>query len=171
MHRFWNDYIFGSFTCVRSKVLYVAIIFLCDVMELTGIATSLPTSTMAGACAKYRLEVRCMHRISASLHVLFLHFLHHVIFLDTRHLGLWLNYIPAQDKELGSCKGWRSRHTALHGFDLDNQCTDTHCNPFKDQTMMTPSNGKKQFRVTGHLCGEFTGHWWIPRTKVSDAEL
>ena len=31
--------------------------------------------------------------------------------------------------------------------------------------MMTSSNGKI-FRVTGHLCGEFTGH----RTKASDAE-
>ena len=27
------------------------------------------------------------------------------------------------------------------------------------------------FRITGHLCGEFTGHRWIPRTKASDAEL
>ena len=27
------------------------------------------------------------------------------------------------------------------------------------------------FRVTGHFCGEFTGHRWIPRTKASDAEL
>ena len=27
------------------------------------------------------------------------------------------------------------------------------------------------FRVTGHLCGEFTGRQWIPRTKASDAEL
>ena len=24
---------------------------------------------------------------------------------------------------------------------------------------------------TGHLCGEFTGHRWIPHTKASDAEL
>ena len=29
----------------------------------------------------------------------------------------------------------------------------------------------KLFRVTGHLCGEFTGLRWIPRTKASDAEL
>ena len=36
--------------------------------------------------------------------------------------------------------------------------------------MMTSSNGKN-FRVTGHLCGEFTGHRWISRRKVSDAEL
>ena len=37
-------------------------------------------------------------------------------------------------------------------------------------TMMTSSNGIV-FRVTGHLCGEFTGHRWIPRTKANDAEL
>ena len=30
--------------------------------------------------------------------------------------------------------------------------------------MMTSSNGNI-FRVIGHLCGEFTGHRWIPRTK------
>ena len=36
--------------------------------------------------------------------------------------------------------------------------------------MMTSSNGNI-FRVTGHLCGEFTGPRWIPHTKVSDAEL
>ena len=36
--------------------------------------------------------------------------------------------------------------------------------------MMTSSNGNI-FRVTGHLCGEFTGPRWIPRTKTSDAEL
>ena len=32
------------------------------------------------------------------------------------------------------------------------------------------SNGNI-FRVTGPLCGEFTGHRWIPLTKASDAEL
>ena len=35
---------------------------------------------------------------------------------------------------------------------------------------MTSSNGNI-FRVTGPLCGEFTGHRWIPITKASDAEL
>ena len=29
----------------------------------------------------------------------------------------------------------------------------------------------KHFRVTGPLCGEFTGHRWIPLTKAGDAEL
>ena len=36
--------------------------------------------------------------------------------------------------------------------------------------MMTSSNGNI-FRVSGLLCGEFTGHRWIPHTKASDAEL
>ena len=36
--------------------------------------------------------------------------------------------------------------------------------------MMTSSNGNI-FRFTGPLCGEFTGHRWIPLTKASDAEL
>ena len=34
--------------------------------------------------------------------------------------------------------------------------------------MMTSWNGNL-FHVTGHLCGEFTGDRWIPRTKASDA--
>ena len=36
------------------------------------------------------------------------------------------------------------------------------------EIMMMSSNGNL-FRVTGHLCGEFTG--WITHTKASDAEL
>ena len=36
--------------------------------------------------------------------------------------------------------------------------------------MMRSSYGNI-FRVTGPLCREFTGHRWIPPTKVSDAEL
>ena len=36
--------------------------------------------------------------------------------------------------------------------------------------MMTSSNGNI-FRVIGPLCGEFTAHRWIPRTKASDSEL
>ena len=36
--------------------------------------------------------------------------------------------------------------------------------------MMMLPNGNA-FRVTGHLCGEFTGHRWISHTKASDAEL
>ena len=37
-------------------------------------------------------------------------------------------------------------------------------------SMMTSSN-RNIFRVTGPLCGEFTGHRWIPLTKASEEEL
>ena len=36
---------------------------------------------------------------------------------------------------------------------------------------MMMSSNENIFRVTGPLCGEFTGPWWIPSTKASDAEL
>ena len=36
--------------------------------------------------------------------------------------------------------------------------------------MMTSLNGNI-FRVTGHVCGEFSGHRWIPQTKTSDSVL
>ena len=46
----------------------------------------------------------------------------------------------------------------------------------KSTTLKDTSTGENRtngniFRVTGHLCGEFTGHRWIPHTKASDAEL
>ena len=40
----------------------------------------------------------------------------------------------------------------------------------RTRSTMTSSNGNI-FRVTGPLCGEFTGDRWIPLTKASDAEL
>ena len=39
----------------------------------------------------------------------------------------------------------------------------------KWQAMVTSSNGNI-FSVTDPLCGEFTGHRWIPRTTARDAE-
>ena len=52
--------------------------------------------------------------------------------------------------------------------------SDNDLSPVRHQatiwTMMTSSNGNI-FRVTGHLCGKFTGPRWISRTKASDAEL
>ena len=48
--------------------------------------------------------------------------------------------------------------------------TETAPGLYQRQFMMTSSNGNI-FRVTGHLCGEFPGLRWIPRTKASDAEL
>ena len=36
---------------------------------------------------------------------------------------------------------------------------------------MMPSSNETIFRVIGPLGGEFAGHWWIPLTKASNAEL
>ena len=52
-------------------------------------------------------------------------------------------------------------HTTLH---------QKHSHRIYHTVMMTSSNGNI-FPITAHLCGEFTGHRWIPRTKASDAEL
>ena len=38
------------------------------------------------------------------------------------------------------------------------------------QNIMTSSNGNI-FRVTGHLCGEFTGPRWIPPTKARSFDV
>ena len=40
-----------------------------------------------------------------------------------------------------------------------------------DSLIMMTSSNRIIFRVTGLLCGEFTGNRWIPHTKASDAEL
>ena len=44
------------------------------------------------------------------------------------------------------------------------------CEYWPCPVIMTASNGNI-FRFTGHLCGEFTGHWGFPRIKASDTEL
>ena len=63
----------------------------------------------------------------------------------------------------------------IHPFPNFNGCTVEVwsiclCSTPLALTMMTSSNGNI-FRVPGHLCGEFTGHRWIPCTMASDAEL
>ena len=50
------------------------------------------------------------------------------------------------------------------------RCATTRLSVASPPRMMTSSNGSI-LRVTGLLCGEFTGHRWIPHTKASDGEL
>ena len=40
-----------------------------------------------------------------------------------------------------------------------------HIDVLRLQSHMMTSQNENIFRVTGHLCGEFTGPRWIPRTK------
>ena len=67
----------------------------------------------------------------------------------------------------GTSPQWRTKQQEV--------APDIHSDssPSGDQqshAMMTSSNGTI-FRVTGPLCGEFTGHWWIPLTKAIHAEI
>ena len=66
---------------------------------------------------------------------------------------------PLLNNGYSVCQCMSTRHGALPADGIDAVCT-----------MMTSSNGNN-FRVTGPLCGEFTGLRWILHTKASDAEL
>ena len=52
-----------------------------------------------------------------------------------------------------------------------NQTISSKCFWRYSQKSVTTSWNGTIFRVTGLLCGEITGHRWIPHTKASDAEL
>ena len=41
---------------------------------------------------------------------------------------------------------------------------------WSSHTMMTSSHGNV-FHVTGRLCSEFTGHWWIPLANASSFDV
>ena len=59
-------------------------------------------------------------------------------------------------------------HIDINVFKLCNSATNTDGDgALKQRGMMTSSNGII-VHITGPLCWEFTGHWWIPRTKASD---
>ena len=60
------------------------------------------------------------------------------------------------------------RSCAIHTTQLKSHSYFNRC--YLYLPMMSSSNGNI-FRVTGHLGGEFTGHWWIPHTKAGGAEL
>ena len=57
-------------------------------------------------------------------------------------------------------------------YSLTCECSNggKQCGSEAAVSMMTSSNGSI-FRVTGLLCGEFTGHRWNPLTKANHAEL
>ena len=91
-----------------------------------------------------------------------------------------LAVILSRGKWVKSINGLSSnRRQAITVYDLTNEDPHHRCiyassgfvKQFKpDGYTMTSSNGNI-FRVTGHLCGEFTAHRWIPRTTASDAML
>ena len=62
-----------------------------------------------------------------------------------------------------SIKCWEIGPTPAPSF-------SSHSSYQPGQITMTSSNGNI-FRATGPLCGDFTGHRWIPLTKATDAEF
>ena len=58
---------------------------------------------------------------------------------------------------------WKHRNFGI----ISNRYCPMICNVISLET----SSYGNIFRVTGHLCGEFTGQRWIPHTKASDVEL
>ena len=79
-------------------------------------------------------------------------------------IGVKVTLITKRYNDRYSIKGWPPLQF------LDNSITNIGFFIHLRTTMMTSSNGNI-FRVTGHLCGQFTGPRWISRTKASDAEL
>ena len=81
------------------------------------------------------------------------------IYIWWRHHELWL--LKLQDQYPKRSKSNRTNKLDVHRH------IRLSLTPL---SMMTSSNGTF-FRINGHLCGEFSGHRWIPRTKASDAKL
>ena len=88
------------------------------------------------------------------------HYLHQYI-LGHSWYGNLLASVP--------CFSTNANKVMLFSFHFDGYVQERR-NSIANPLMMTSSNGNI-FRVTGHLCGEFTGPRWIPNTKASDAEL
>ena len=77
------------------------------------------------------------------------------------------------NEELSLWASSRFEHTHTHhwtGFNNVQPC-HIHLEQWPPESCWTISHNGNIFRVTGHLCGEFTGPRWIPRTKASGAEL
>ena len=127
-------------------------------MDFEGIVSS----------GKYRRWV--IHLLSHSaLHILWIWSCHLCSWVAARvvkihsHRSLW-DYLDLYLVEITSTVSEIPWRLLLH------ICIIHRLHDQQISTMMTSSNGNI-LRVTGPLCGEFTGHRWIPRTKASDAEL
>ena len=105
-----------------------------------------------------------------------------LIFTETEMSSFWRNFrhwlhwklsfwqLSVQPVMKISSKWWHFRFSVCH--QIARLVWRVHCllDIVALPIMMTSWNGNI-FRVTGHLCGEFTGPRWIPRTKASVAKL
>ena len=105
---------------------------------------------------------------------------HLIDFCTINHLNWWyvvVQYIPIFMQWFVLCcvslwlnKGQFKSHQPglFHVLFLEQSHDYQHAS--ESTLVMTSLNGNI-FRVTGPLCGEFTGHRWIHGTKASDAKL
>ena len=128
---------------------------LCDVMVIIRKHASSSTGVLLNA----HLTHRSLRKVTSILSILF----SSVFQLDGTHC---VSLVMSQSFLAHVMAWWNQsgNNTSTNA----NEITDALLR--MDRDMMTSSNGNL-FRVTGHLCGEFTGPRWIPRTKASDAEL
>ena len=102
-----------------------------------------------------------------------MYLLHHGIYPDSTNRRIDIDKTSIRGENVGSifnrCRseGLLSGHSSMDRLVSE---MGRHPSVSEHLLMMTSSNGNI-FRVTGPLCGEFTGHRWIPLTKASDAEL
>ena len=86
-----------------------------------------------------------------------------------RHLSMIASWLNSRLIKVINNNSMSRKHK-YHIHRLMQQRRNPKCTGVTSLFTMTSSNGNI-FRVTGPLCGEFTGHRWIPRKKASDAEL
>ena len=98
------------------------------------------------------------------------------LFQCSPHAGIILCMHPVNEGRRYKCSavliGWAStQNDPCRPIQQRHNSTSDTVELLLSSTAMTTSSNGNIFRVTGHLCGEFTGPRWIPRTKASDAEL
>ena len=86
--------------------------------------------------------------------------------------GVCMHVCPVSIVHLSNLYEWRCRfyHCYWNILHWSPYMVTVVTGSFYNCGNMMSSNGNI-FRVTGPLCGEFTGHRWIPHTKISDVEL
>ena len=85
------------------------------------------------------------------------------ITISLSNLDMYLqNHGPTYGEKIGNPR------SQMHKW--KNNQSQSRKHPAEYPIMMTSSDGNI-LRVTGPVCGEFSGHRWIPLTKASDADL
>ena len=97
----------------------------------------------------------------------------HMVSLDNNDLNSWSHYfvgVYIMNEMYHYTTARSCKHYFGHSLYKPSRSCHGGCRCPGVYFIMASSNGNI-FRVTGHLCGEFTSHQWIPHTKASDTEL